>query len=552
MTVNEAILRHTRCILSAASQIICVAFAVIALHRTLITFICESGEGMNGTYEAEIQGNKRQLLNKRRRKRNGPRVPKSSAKKKLVHSKVVCPPTTYFVLMLCLLLCVGDAFASSIEETSSFSAIARTSTDIAQNDLSMMEGEGGGTMERVTTTANGAAAVVASSNAELTSRNVFVDAVDGAAATTTMEMYQEQITAQIEQTERLKNEVAQLRLDRDQCRSHAIEKGHVVPPISVDESTTALVDPMTMPIPVAPEVQPQKIIHRRQTNTTIVKKIDTTLMTTNVAVDINSAVDSLLQQLQEALRLVPNVHSAEPAEKIFLAAMRNDILAQWCRTRSTMSHQVQSKVIGGEGSKSTSTASSGSNSGKLLCEQLIQLQKEVLQVLAKDKVSKDETVVKQVHVVMEKVVEVLNTYFSQNPIMKMRRNELTMPALGRRLKRKGSGVVVASGSRGRRLAACPTIYTAEAAEVQGTGGWNVWSASCAMGSQYTVVTGKTVKIKKSLSMSGELVIDRGGGGRHFLVKGTLEMEDVTLTGGHANGVSSFCSLYSLRLFVPIV
>jgi hypothetical protein len=58
-----------------------------------------------------------------------------------------------------------------------------------------------------------------------------------------------------------------------------------------------------------------------------------------------------------------------------------------------------------------------------------------------------------------------------------------------------------------------------------------------------VGSGDTVKIKKSLSMLGELVIDRGATdgntNRHFVVFGTLEMEDVTLTGGHA--VSSFCS-----------
>ena len=73
------------------------------------------------------------------------------------------------------------------------------------------------------------------------------------------------------------------------------------------------------------------------------------------------------------------------------------------------------------------------------------------------------------------------------------------------------------------------------------GNWNIWSSSCTMGSQYKVEAGKTVKIKKSSSMPGELVIDRGsdtiGTNFHFYVEGTLEMEDVTLTGGHA--VSSF-------------
>ena len=72
--------------------------------------------------------------------------------------------------------------------------------------------------------------------------------------------------------------------------------------------------------------------------------------------------------------------------------------------------------------------------------------------------------------------------------------------------------------------------------------WNVWSASCAMGSQHSVLSSQTVKIKKSSSMSGELVIDRGSdtsgsSNRHFDVRGTLELEDVTLKGGYA--VSSF-------------
>ena len=74
--------------------------------------------------------------------------------------------------------------------------------------------------------------------------------------------------------------------------------------------------------------------------------------------------------------------------------------------------------------------------------------------------------------------------------------------------------------------------------------WNILSASCKMSIQKVVSSGKTVKIKKSSSMSGELVVDRGATSgttnRHFHVYGTLEMEDVTLTGGYA--VSSFCSL----------
>jgi hypothetical protein len=87
------------------------------------------------------------------------------------------------------------------------------------------------------------------------------------------------------------------------------------------------------------------------------------------------------------------------------------------------------------------------------------------------------------------------------------------------------------------LPACPTI-------VEGSN-WNEWSASCAMSSRYEVTSGKTVKIKKSSSMVGELVIDRDGVENNhqiFFVFGTLEMEDVTLTGGHGGAVSSFCSL----------
>ena len=98
-----------------------------------------------------------------------------------------------------------------------------------------------------------------------------------------------------------------------------------------------------------------------------------------------------------------------------------------------------------------------------------------------------------------------------------------------------------------RLPECPAI-------VEGSN-WNVWSASCAMITSgdtfHNVALGKTVKIKKSAAMVGELVIDRGSDtsgnfNRHFHVQGSLEMEDVTLTGGYVgSGVSSFCSLSSL-------
>ena len=91
------------------------------------------------------------------------------------------------------------------------------------------------------------------------------------------------------------------------------------------------------------------------------------------------------------------------------------------------------------------------------------------------------------------------------------------------------------------LPACPAIKKGN--------DWNEWSASCSMSTTHTVALGETVKIKKSSSMSGELVIDRGSdtsgdSNRHFWVDGTLEMEDVTLTGGYTD-VSSFCSLHSL-------
>jgi hypothetical protein len=151
----------------------------------------------------------------------------------------------FLVLMFCLQH--GDAFAASFQEpfSSSSSAITRSSTDVAQNDVPTMEDESGGddVMERVSSTAGAAAVVVATTNAALPSRNVF-DGVDGA-ATTTIEMYQhlqKQHQQQQQQTERLKDENAQLRADRDQWRLHAIENGHIEPPISVGDSMTALVD----------------------------------------------------------------------------------------------------------------------------------------------------------------------------------------------------------------------------------------------------------------------------------------------------------------------
>jgi TolA-binding protein len=68
-----------------------------------------------------------------------------------------------------------------------------------------------------------------------------------------------------------------------------------------------------------------------------------------------------------------------------------------------------------------------------------------------------------------------------------------------------------------------------------SGGWNVLSANCTLGSDFTVPLGKTLKIKKDPSIVGVLVIDRQADeenpGRHFYVSGTLNVEGVTLTGG---------------------
>ena len=115
---------------------------------------------------------------------------RSSGKQQIVYGEAFRLPIMFLVLMFCLPL--GDA-ASSIEETSSSSSvIARSSTDVGQqNDLPTMEESGsGGVMEGVTSAATDGVAI-ASSNAALTSRNV-LDGVDGAAATTTMEMCQQQ------------------------------------------------------------------------------------------------------------------------------------------------------------------------------------------------------------------------------------------------------------------------------------------------------------------------------------------------------------------------
>ena len=99
------------------------------------------------------------------------------------------------------------------------------------------------------------------------------------------------------------------------------------------------------------------------------------------------------------------------------------------------------------------------------------------------------------------------------------------------------------------LPACPTIYTADATEVAGADGWNVWSASCVLASDYVVgqrygSSVVVVKLKKDPSMTGELVIDRRGDvnkGRHFVVYDTFEIEGLTLTGGTGECSENHCS-----------
>ena len=84
--------------------------------------------------------------------------------------------------------------------------------------------------------------------------------------------------------------------------------------------------------------------------------------------------------------------------------------------------------------------------------------------------------------------------------------------------------------------ACPTFLYADDDALAGTDGYNVLTASCTMGRDMTVATGKTLKIKKDPSVVGEISIDRqatsGNRGRHFLVYGNLEMEGITLKGGY--------------------
>ena len=117
---------------------------------------------------------------------------------------------------------------------------------------------------------------------------------------------------------------------------------------------------------------------------------------------------------------------------------------------------------------------------------------------------------------------------------------------------------------GRRLAACDLKL---ADQLSATGGFNVLSANCTMGSNFYVYSGETLKIKKDPLMIGELIIDRqatsASKGRHFVVDGTLLVEGVTLTGGY-EAVSrqkllqlvvfifpmiEFLSLWALRSFI---
>jgi len=80
---------------------------------------------------------------------------------------------------------------------------------------------------------------------------------------------------------------------------------------------------------------------------------------------------------------------------------------------------------------------------------------------------------------------------------------------------------------------CPTVLYSDNVALSGTNGINVWDESCTIGSDITLLSGKTAKIKKISSMSGELVLDREAtnlaNGRHFNVYGALEIEGVTLT-----------------------
>ena len=123
--------------------------------------------------------------------------------------------------------------------------------------------------------------------------------------------------------------------------------------------------------------------------------------------------------------------------------------------------------------------------------------------------------------------------------------ERSMKSLVRRTLVLGQETKVVS--RGRRLVACDFKFSDE---LGSTGGWNVLSESCVLGSEIDVGSGKTMKVKKDPSVSGPVVIDRqatSGNSRHFLVNGgNLEMEGITLKGGYA---VSFISSNILLLII---
>ena len=96
----------------------------------------------------------------------------------------------------------------------------------------------------------------------------------------------------------------------------------------------------------------------------------------------------------------------------------------------------------------------------------------------------------------------------------------------------------------RRLTQCPTFKFVDDNSLSGSNGVNILSASCTLGSDFTIPIGKTLKIKKDTTMVGELVIDPGYS-RHFKVEGNLFVEGVTLTGGY---VSAFFYLISMMFF----
>ena len=101
----------------------------------------------------------------------------------------------------------------------------------------------------------------------------------------------------------------------------------------------------------------------------------------------------------------------------------------------------------------------------------------------------------------------------------------------------------------RRLTQCPTFKFVDDNSLSGSNGVNILSASCTLGSDFTIPSGTTLKIKKDPTMVGELVIDRqatsSAVGRHFYVTGNLFVEGVTLTGGY---VSAFFYLISMMFF----